>query len=419
MLLILGIAVIFIVGIYLTLKLKFLQFNPKYMLKSLFEKDTNDGISPIQTLFISLAACIGVGSLSGTVLAIYLGGVGSVFWMWITTIICSSNVLAESIISMKYRKEIDNELYEGGPFYYIKQGLNKHKLAIIYALIFLITYICGFLTIQSNTIGKILTESISLNPIVTASIIIVLVATVIFGGVKGIAKTVSKLIPIVAIIYMTACLFIIIKNFNLIDDAFISIIKCAFNPKTFLVGFIIGVQKSIFSTEAGIGSSAIASAASSSTKPVSQALIQVFGIIFDTFVISTLTVFVILTSNYISLDITNINGIEITKYAFNYHLGSMGDLILIIGILLFALSTIIGGYYYIDTCIKFITKRNNTNIYKIIALLIIFIGTIISPKIIWKFVDISIIILGLINTYAIYKLRHVVFKECEKYVKMK
>lgn len=419
MFIVIGIAVIFIIGIYLTFKLKFIQFKPKYMIKSLFEKDSNEGITPIQTLFISLAACIGVGSLSGVVLAIYIGGIGSIFWMWITTIICSSNTLAESILGVKYRKKIDNELYEGGPFYYISMGLKKHKLALIYAIIFLVTYICGFLTIQSNTIGKVLTESVSLNPIITGIIIIMLVATVIFGGVKGIAKTVSKLVPIVAIIYMTACLYIIIKNISLVDDVFINIVRSAFHFKTFLVGFIIGVQRSIFSTEAGIGSSAIASAASSSNKPVSQGLIQVFGINFDTFVISTLTIFVILTSNYNSINFTNINGIEITKYAFNYHLGSLGDLILIVGIILFAISTIIGGYYYIDTAIKYITKKSNTNIYKIIALLIIFVGTIISPKIIWGFVDIFVIVLGLINTYAIFKLRHVVFKECKKYVKIK
>jgi alanine or glycine:cation symporter, AGCS family len=419
MLSILGILLMFIVGIYLTIKLKFIQFNPIYIIRSLLNKETNKGISPIQTLFISLAACIGVGSLSGTVLAIYIGGIGSVFWMWITTIICSSNVLSESILGVKYRRKIDNELYEGGPFYYIKEGLNKHKLALIYAIVFLVAYVCGFLTIQSNTIGKVLSEGISLDPIITGLIILILVATVIFGGVKGIAKTVSKLIPIVAIIYIIFCLVIVLRNINIIDNIFINIIKSAFNLKTFFVGLIVGVQKSIFSTEAGIGSTAIASAASSSNNPLSQGLIQVFGICFDTFVISTLTVFVILTSSYTSLNLTDINGIEITKYAFNYHLGNIGDLILIISITLFALSTIIGGYYYIETTIKFITKSNDTKIYKILALIIIFIGTIISSRIIWKFVDIFIILLGLINTYAIFKLRHVVFKECKKYVKMK
>lgn len=414
----LGISVLFITGIYLTFKLKFLEFNPKYIIKSLFESAPKGGIAPLQTLFISLAARIGVGSLSGVVLALYIGGVGSVFWIWITTIICSSNVLAESILSIKYRKKLNDGLYEGGPFYYIKMGLGKNTLSLIYAIIFLITYIAGFLTIQSNTIGKVLTQSIFINPVIVGIIIVILTAVVIFGGIKEIASTVSKLVPIMALIYIITCMYILFKNISLIDDIFINIITSAFNPRSFLIGFVIGIQKSIFSTEAGLGSGAIASAASSSTNKVSQGLIQVFGIHFDTFVISTLTIFVILTSNYTSLNLTNINGIEITKYAFNYHLGRFGDLILLITIILFAFSTIIGGYYYGEISLKYITGKKNTLIFKIIVLILIFLGTIVSAKIIWNFIDIFIIILALINTYAIFSLRNVIFEECNKYVKI-
>ena len=359
MLIFLGIIFMFIVGIYLTLNIKFIQFNPKYIIKSLLEKESNNGISPLQTLFISLASRIGVGSLSGTVLAIYIGGIGSVFWMWIVTLICSSNTLSESILSIIYRKKIDKELYEGGPFYYIKMGLNKHKLSIVYAIIFLITYLFGFTTIQSNTIGKILNESIMLNEYVTGIMVIIFVGIIIIGGIKEIAKTVSKLIPFMAIIYIIVCSYIIFSNYTIVDNILISIIKEAFNPSSFFVGFTVGIIKSIFSTEAGLGSGAIASSASSSNNPVSQGLIQVFGIYFDTFVIGTLTTFVVLMSDYNLLNLNNVNGIEITKYAFNYHAGRIGDLTVILAIILFGISTLIGSYYYTETSFKYIIGNKN------------------------------------------------------------
>ncbi len=147
---IIGILVLFIVGIYFTFKLKFLNFNLKLIIKSLFKNESNEGITPFQTLCISLASRIGVGSLSGVILALYVGGLGSIFWIWISTLLCSSNTLVESILSIKYRKSIGNNMYEGGPFYYIKMGLNKKYLSFLYALIFLFAYTCGFLTIQSN-----------------------------------------------------------------------------------------------------------------------------------------------------------------------------------------------------------------------------------------------------------------------------
>ncbi len=415
----LGIMILFIFGIFMTFKLKFIEFNPKLIFKSLISKDNNEGVSPFEALCISLASRIGVGSLSGVALSIYIGGLGSIFWMWIATIICASNTLSESILSIKYRKKINKSLYEGGPFYYIKMGLNKKQLSIIYAIIFLFAYIIGFLTIQSNTISKVVTEIIKINPAIIGIIIVILTALVIFKGIKEIANVVSKLIPFIAILYVLTSLFIIFKNISLIDNIFLEIIKGAFNTKSFLTGFIIGTTKSIFSTEAGLGTGAIASASTSSTNEVEQGLIQVFGIFFDTFVVSTLTVFVVALSPYNIINLSNINGIEITKYAFTYHLGTYGGLILIISILIFAFSTIIGGYYYGEVAFKYITKKNNTNLFKIIVLMLLFISTIISPNIIWNLIDKSIVILAIINTYALILLKDEVFNIVQKYVKIK
>ena len=414
----LGILVLFISGIYFTFKLKFIHFNPKLRFRSLVKKETDEGISPFQTLCISLASRIGVGSLSGMAFAIYIGGLGSIFWIWVSTLICASNTLSESILSIKYRKKLGNNMYEGGPFYYISMGLKKKYLAIVYALIFVFAYIFGFLTIQSNTISKIVTEIVPVNGFVIGMVVVVMTSLIIFKGVKEIASVVSKLVPFMAILYICTCLFIIFGNISRLGSVIKLIISSAFNPRSFLTGFIVGTTKSIFSTEAGLGTGAIASSASSSTNEVEQGLIQVFGIHFDTFVVSTLTIFVILLSPYNILNLSNINGIEITKYAFNYHLGTFGGLILTISIILFAFSTIIGGYYYGEIALKFLIKDLNTKLFKIIVLVLLLISTVISPTIIWNLIDKSIVILAIINTISLVMMRKEIFNIVKKYDKI-
>jgi len=405
---IVGIIVLVISGIYFSFKLKFKHFNMIKAVKTML-KNSNNGISSFQSLCISLASKIGVGSLAGVVLSIYVGGVGSIFWMWIITLICSSNTMVESILSIKYRKKKDNNLYEGGPFYYMDKI--KNRLGIVYALIFVIAYIGGFLPIQSNTISKVVTEIIPVSPFIIGIIIVTLTSLVIFKGVKEIANVVSKLVPFISIVYIATCLVIVISNIVLIDDVILFIIREAFNVKSFVTGFTVGTIKSVFSTEAGLGTAAIAASSSSNANEEEEGLVQVFGINFDTFIVSTLTAFVVILSPYTSLNITNINGIEITRYAFVYHLGSIGGLILTITIILFAFSTIIGGYYYGEIALKYITQKENTTLLKIVTIILLLLSTIISPNIIWNLIDKFIVVLALLNTFALFLLRKDVFKD--------
>lgn len=390
-----GVLILLISGIYFSIKLRFKHLNMIRALKIIGRKE--DGISSFQSLCISLASRIGVGSLSGVILSIYVGGIGSIFWMWIITLICSSNTMIESMLSVKYR----NGSNEGGPFYYM--NIFSNKMAFLYALVFIVAYIGGFLTIQSNTIAKV----VSINPIITGLLIVLFTSLIIFKGLKGIANTVSKIVPFVAIIYIISCLLIIFKNIDMISNIIISIVKNAFNIKS----FIVGSTKAIFSTEAGIGTGAIASATSSNNNPSEQGLVQVFGILFDTFVVSTLTAFVVILSPIIDLNINSLNGIELTRYAFIYHLSSVGSLILITSIILFAYSTIISGYYYLEVAIKFITKKENMFNLKLITITLLFISTIISPSFIWEYIDIFVSILAIINTISLIILRKKVFND--------
>lgn len=398
------ILILLIFGIYFSFKINFVHFNPVKTMKSILKKENKEGVSSFKALCLSLANRVGVGSLSGVSLSLYLGGIGSVFWMWISTIICSSTTMLETVVSLKYRKKINDYEYEGGPFYYISLGLKKYKMAILYAVLFLISYAGGFLTIQSNTISRVVTQIVPIKEFLVGIIIVVLTSFVIFKNKKELIDIVSKIIPFITLVYIISCLVIIIPNYCFIDDIIKLIIKEAFNPKSFVTGFTIGITKSIFSTEAGIGTGTIASSSATNSTPFEQGLVQVFGVFFDTFVISTLTVFVVMLSPSLNLNLVNVNGIEITNYAFIYNLGSIGGLIITISIILFAYSTIIGGYYYGEVAFKYIFKNKYTLYFKVVVLLLLFVSTIISSDIIWNIIDKFIIVLGLINVYTVYKL---------------
>ena len=398
------ILILLIFGIYFSFKINFVHFNPVKTMKSILKKENKEGVSSFKALCLSLANRVGVGSLSGVSLSLYLGGIGSVFWMWISTIICSSTTMLETVVSLKYRKKINDYEYEGGPFYYISLGLKKYKMAILYAVLFLISYAGGFLTIQSNTISRVVTEIVPIKEFLVGIIIVALTSFVIFKNKKELIDIVSKIIPFITLVYIISCLVIIIPNYCFIDDIIKLIIKEAFNPKSFVTGFTIGITKSIFSTEAGIGTGTIASSSATNSTPFEQGLVQVFGVFFDTFVISTLTVFVVMLSPSLNLNLVNVNGIEITNYAFIYNLGSIGGLIITISIILFAYSTIIGGYYYGEVAFKYIFKNKYTLYFKVVVLLLLFVSTIISSDIIWNIIDKFIIVLGLINVYTVYKL---------------
>lgn len=390
-----GVLILIISGVYFSIKLKFRHLNIIKAINIIRRKE--DGISSFQSLCISLASRIGVGSLSGVILSIYIGGIGSIFWMWVITLICSSNTMIESMLSIKYK----NKENEGGPFYYM--GIFSNKMAFCYAIVFIVAYLGGFLTIQSNTIAKV----VNTNPTIVGLLIVMSTSLVIFKGLKGIANAVSKIIPFVAIIYIFICFIIVFKNIDMIGNTILSIVKNAFNIKS----FIIGSTKAIFSTEAGIGTGAIASASSSNAKPSEQGLVQVFGIFFDTFVVSTLTAFVVILSPIVNLNINSLNGIELTRYAFVYHLGSIGSTVLILSIVLFAFSTIISGYYYLEVALKFITKKENMFNLKLVTITLLFLSTIISSNFIWNYIDIFVSILAIINTISLIILRKKVFND--------
>lgn len=418
-----GIATIFLVicGLYYTFKLKFVQFNFKEILTSLKPSHSeNTSISPFKTLTLALAARIGVGSLAGIALGIFKGGVGVVFWIWLSSLITLPNSFVESTLAVMFR-ERDGNYYIGGPAYYINKGLGLRKLSIVYAVIIFLCYIGGFLAIQSNTIASSMKTYLGITPMTTGIIVAIVSYFIISRGLKRIANFTSFLVPLMGLAYMVVALVIIIMNIDKIPGIISSIFRAAFNFKAFgwgiISSIIIGVQRGIFSSESGMGTGAVASGTSDTKYPCKQGYIQMLGVYFTTFIICTSTVFVILTSEISLSSFTNPNGIEITLKALNSHMGSVGTLILIFAILSFAFSTIISGYYYGESNLKYLDKNMNKNkilLLNIFVVGILFVGSIASPKVLWDIVDIGAGILAMINCFSIIMLRHEVKKEFDK-----
>ena len=404
----------FILGIYFSFKLHFIHLNFKAMFKALQEKTTDKGIKPWQSLMMALAGRIGVGSLSGIALAVYIGGPGVLLWIWLTSLFCAPLAFAESLLATIYRKK-DKDNYTGGPYYYIKEGLKKHKLAFVYASIILISFTWGFSTIQINTVSKCINAISGINPLIIGIIISILVALTIFKGVKKIAETTSKLVPIMTIFYGTICLLIIGANINSIPNIIVDIFNSALNFKTFGIGIVatllIGMQKGIFSSEVGLGTGSIVAGTSNTNNPTNNALVQTFGIHIENLLIATITVLTICLSNYKELIIIDANGIELTLFAFENHLGFLGPLFISITIALFALASLITSYYYGESALKFMKNHHKADLItlKIITIIFIVIGSIASSNLLWTVVDIMVGIMAIINIYALFKLRKIVF----------
>ena len=382
-------------SIYFTIKLKFLQLN----IFKIFKNITTSTKDDIKSLFMSMGSKIGIGSIAGISLAIYISGPGVLLWIWIITILSSILTYCETYLSSKYKNNNN-----GGTSYYIKKGLKNNNLSLIYTTILIFVYIIGFVGIQSNTMLKSIEEISNINKYILILIIITIVFIIIFHKTQHIVNTISKIVPIMCLIYILSGIFIILKIDNL-KETFNLIISSGLNNNSIWQIIIVGLQRGIFATESGTGTSSISTSISNSN-PRKQGLFQVLGVHFISLVIITITGLIIInnSNNYIG----PINGIEIVMSIFYNYYGQAGKTILCIIIILFALSTIISAYYFTIKEIEFI-KYKITNIdYILIKLLIIislFLGMITTSSLIWSIIDTLILFLLIINIYTIIKLR--------------
>lgn len=406
-------SIIILSSIYFTKKLKCKQLNVKKLINSLrLSNHSGDGISPKDTLMLTLAGRIGVGSIAGIALGIYIGGIGSIFWVWITTFLISILSYVETYLGVKYHEIDDDGNYIGGPSYYIKKGLRNKKLAYLYAFLIIVCYIGGFLGIQSNTITKSFIQIVPISKYIVSFFLVILTFVCIFSGVKSISKITSKIVPFMTLFYIFLFFYIVCVHYTQIPIIFLSIIKNAFCIDSFLGGFlstcIIGLQRGIFSNEAGLGTGSIAASTASSDSASSQGYLQVLGVYITSLLLCTATAFFILTTNYETIILQDINGIELMQYAFYCHFGTFGNILLFAFIFLFAFSTVLTGYYYGEASLRFLLGKGHSKsitLLKFVTLVVLFLGGIMSATLLWNIVDLLVAFLAIINIYALFCLQ--------------
>lgn len=388
-------------SIKFTYRFNFIQLKFNKILNAIKSKSENS-ISPLSSLCVSLAAKIGVGSLSGVALCLYFGGLGSIFWLCFISVLVSINTYLETLAGIKYRVS-NNHSYFGGPTYYIRKCLKNKKMGTLYGIIIIITYGVFFLSIQSNTIINALSY-FKINKMFLAILLCFVTFLVIMLGLQGISKINSILVPIMLLFYLFLGGYVFLSCNNQIIPILLKIFKEAFNLRSIIPAFLIGMQRAIFITESSIGTSAI-SAAACLNNPKKQALLEVLGIYLVTFLVCFTTFLIIATSDYQSVNFTNINGIEIVMYAFNYHFGTTGTLFLTIITILFAFSTIISSYYFGESNLNIFKKKKLlVIIFKIVFLCVLIISCYINSDILWNLCDYFVALLAIINVSALLKI---------------
>ncbi len=395
------------VSVLMTLYYRGVQFRFISMFKALKPtRKKSDGISSFQSLTMSLAARVGVGSLAGVALAIYIGGPGSIFWMWICAFLTAAASFTESTLAQLYKRR-DGKIFVGGPAYYIEEGIGRKGFGVLYAILIIITYTFGFTAIQANTIATSFSDMLQLPPLLTGVGLAALTGLIIFGGTQTIAHTTAKIVPFMSIFYVLVGVYVMILNVDYIPVFFKTIFEQAFGLNQIsgaTIGLIIstGFKRSIFCSEAGMGSGAHAAATTDSDHPTDQGFIQALGVYITMFLISTITAFLIMVTNAQAIGTPDSNGIEMTLYALTSLLGKAGGYFLSIAIFFFAFSTILTGYFYGESNIKYLFKNMKIlHLIRIAVIILIVIAALGSPSLIWSLVDTLVGLTATLNVIAI------------------
>jgi AGCS family alanine or glycine:cation symporter len=409
--------------LFLTIRLKFIQrFIGKAIKISLKRNKEGKGdISQFGALTTALAATIGTGNIVGVSTAIASGGPGAVFWMWLTGVFGIATKYSEALLSVKYRIELNDGSFAGGPMYVLEKGLNKKWLGIIFAALTSVTAFGIGNMVQANSISVLVHDSIGISPWITGLILSVLTAFVIIGGIKSIAKVCEALVPFMAVFYVLGCIILLLMNIETLPESFLLIINSAFTGQAAIGGFLgagmkeavrFGIARGLFSNESGLGSAPIVAAAAQTKNPVRQALVSSTGTFWDTVVVCAFTGLVIVNSFEWQ---NGLNGAVLTKTAFS-DIPVIGPTILTIGLMTFVFSTILGWSYYGEKSIEYLIGTKAVLPYRYLWVVMVFIGSIVSLNLVWTFADITNGLMAIPNLIALLFLNKVLVSETKKYL---
>lgn len=415
-------------GIFLTIRLRLLQFSqlPKALRLAFSRADrsaTGD-ISHYKALMTALAATIGIGNIAGVATAIAMGGPGAVFWMWITAVFGMATKYGEAILAVKYRVADEKGEMCGGPMYYLERGLRMKWLGVLFALFGAIAAFGIGNVVQANTVAEALDSTFSINPVLTGIILAIFTGGVILGGIRRIGDVSGYLVPVMAVLYVLAGLLILIINARQVPGAIVTILTGAFSPTAAAGGFIgatiretikRGVSRGLFSNESGLGSAPIVAAAAKTANPFRQALVSMTGTFLDTIIVCSITGLVI-----VSTDVWHSGeiGAKLTVQAFSTGLpGNSGGIIVSLGSIFFAYSTILGWAYYGEKCCEYLLGIRAIPFYRTFWVIAVFIGSITRLDIVWNFADIMNALMAIPNLIALLGLSGVIVAETNRYLK--
>ena len=419
-------------GIYFTFKTKFvlIRFFPE-MIRISIEKKTSDdknSLSGLQALIVSTATRVGMGNLVGVVAAISAGGAGAVFWMWITALLNSSTAYIEAVLAQIYKEK--DPLYggfRGGPAYYIHALFTKGKehakrplIAILFAISGLICW-GGISQVIGNSVTSAFDSAFQIPPIYT-TVVLVIISAIIVLRKHATVKVLDIIVPIMAGVYFVLTVFIIVKNIGLLPDVFSRIFAEAFGLRQMVAGgfgavLMNGVKRGLFSNEAGSGSAPCAAATADVDHPAKAGLLQAFGVFIDTIVICTCTAMIILLLPESAS--AGLEGMPLLQAAMEYHLGSFGIFFNAAILFLFSFSTFLGVLFYARSNVSYLFGDNWTSqtIYKIFALIMLFIGGLASYTFVWDLGDIGIGLMTIFNMIALFPLSKIALEQLDNYKK--
>lgn len=415
-------------GIFLSFRLGFLQVRHLPRSLKLIFKAENKGegdIDSFKALCTALAATVGTGNIVGVATAIKAGGPGAILWMWLAAFFGMATKYAEGCLAVKFRTVDDKGQISGGPMYYIENGLGRayRPLAIAFAFFGVLVAYFGIGTFaQVNSIVQITQLNAGIPVEYTAVVLTILVAAITLGGLQSIAKTASKIVPAMAIIYMVSTLGFLVIFADKIPGAIMEIFHDAFHPTAAAGGFLgasvlfamrNGVARGVFSNESGLGSAPIVAAAAKTKWPAEQGMVSMTGTFIDTIIICTMTGLVVVISGLWKGDL---NGAALTNAAFMQAYPHFGGYMLLVGLVLFAFTTILGWNYYGERCMEYLVGTKGIMPYRIVFIILVGCGAFLKLEAIWVLADIVNGLMAIPNLIALLGLSGVVVSETKKYL---
>lgn len=412
--------------LFLTIRLRFPQRKifTAIRLSVTRDKEATGDVSQFAALATSLAATIGTGNIIGVATAVALGGPGAVLWCWLTGVLGIATKYSEGLLAIKYRVQTSTGQMLGGPMYALERGLKMKWLAVLFCIFTAVASFGIGNTVQANSISMLMNETFGVSPAIVGLITAVLVALVILFGVSGIARVCTALVPFMAFFYVLGCIVILILNASYLGEALELIVESAFTPRAAGGGFIgstvllaarYGIARGLFSNESGLGSAPIVAAAAQTRNPVRQALVSSTGTFWDTVVICALTGLVLVTSILAYPDIDYTQGAALTKAAFG-KIPIVGPLVLTVGIVTFAFSTILGWSYYGERAVEYLGGKKWILLFRILWIIAVYIGAVINLSLVWNLADCMNALMAVPNLISLLLLSKVLVKDTHRYL---